>query len=372
MTQVVRLRPPQISQHTILDKIVCTRPVREGKFNISLQESHHKTIVHCYGHGGSGWTTLFGSVQKSLELYEEALYDRKMPIRVIGSGCMGLTMAIELNHRGYKIAGIYTQNLYDLPSWKAAGYFGIVSVKTDSEERENLHHLGLISFLTYQKIARGEHPYLTKQSVKQLPVYCSAETEAGIEDLEKKGVIPKSEYVSLDFENGVIHKNYKKYTSYFAHTTTLMNQLLDQVKMLKIPIEEKKIRFFDEVKENIIFNCSGFGAKELNSDLQMTPVRGHLVALNSMAGNEHMDYMIYTKVLQDGKEERIYLFPKNSYPDPDHGMNKACQGVLGGTFIPDADRLPLQSQKELDQNEFKKILDRNSIFFHGHPFEMAR
>jgi len=82
--EILRLAPPQISSETILEEIVCTRPMREGKFNISLEQSSNKTIVNCYGHGGSGWTTLFGSVNKAIELFEKTHPNKDTPIRIIG------------------------------------------------------------------------------------------------------------------------------------------------------------------------------------------------------------------------------------------------------------------------------------------------
>jgi D-amino-acid oxidase len=366
--QLVKLSPPQISSETILEEIVCTRPMREGKFNISLEQVASKTIVNCYGHGGSGWTTLFGSVNKAIELFQKKHPSTTKPIRIIGSGCMGLTTAIELNRLGYQVAGITTKDLYDIPSWRAAGYFALVSVKTSPEEQADLNKIGLNTFLTYRQIDKGEHPYITKEAVKFMPVYCSRDTDAGVEDLEARGMIPPREPVSLDFGHGVVHHDFVKYMTYFMNTTTLMRQLTQEVQTRNIPIEYKEIKSFDEVLEDIVFNCSGLGGRELNADEHMIPVRGHLVTLKNTSGSDHMDYMIYTKVKQNGKEEYIYMFPKNISVTPEHIEGLSCMGVLGGTFIPDIDQLSPSDQKELDKTEFKKMLDRNSEFFQGHFF----
>ena len=86
---IVNLTPPKISYETILERIVCTRPMRNGKFNISLEQKGGKTIVHCYGHGGAGWTTLFGLVKKAIKLFKESNPSLDTPVRVIGSGCYG-------------------------------------------------------------------------------------------------------------------------------------------------------------------------------------------------------------------------------------------------------------------------------------------
>ncbi len=365
---LIKLEPPQLSVETLSEKTACTRPMRAGKFNISVEKHAGKTIVNCYGHGGSGWTTLFGSVGKAIELFKTTNTHPDTPIRVIGSGCMGLTTAIELTRLGYHVVGISTKSLYDITSWRAAGYLALVSVKTSPEEQADLNKIGLNTFLTYQKIDRGLHPYISQEAVRYMPVFCSIDTESGVEDLEAQGMIPPKEYVTLDFGNGVTHPNYIKYMTYFMNPGILMRQLTAEVARLNIAVEIKTIHSFDEVAEEVIFNCSGLGARELNSDVNMIPVRGHLIALNNRAGTGHMDYMIYTKVEQDGKEEYIYLFPKTLSVTPENTEGVAIVGVVGGTFIPQADTLTQSDLEQLDQLEFKRMLDRNSVFFHGHPF----
>ncbi|MES2272980.1 MAG: FAD-dependent oxidoreductase [Chlamydiota bacterium] len=367
--KVVQLTPPTLNSETICEQIVCTRPMREGKFNISTESFGNKTLVNCYGMGGSGWTTLFGSVGKAIELFEQENKDKSIPIRIVGSGCMGLTSAIELSQRGYNIAGITTKSLYDMPSWRAAGYFALVSVKTSPEEQANLDKIGMDTFLTYQQIDQGMHSYIAKEAVRFIPVYCSENTDNGLENLEEMGLIPSHEEVTLDFGNGVTHPNYHAYMTYFLDTTSLMQQLTREVERLQIPIELKEIQSFDELQEEIIFNCTGMGARELNGDSKMIPVRGHLIALNEKSGIQHMDYMIYTTVTQDDREEYIYMFPKTISITPDHIQGVPCRSVLGGTFIPNVDQLSLKKQEELDIREFQQMLDRNSLFFTGELFQ---
>jgi D-amino-acid oxidase len=361
------LTPPVITEGTIANTIACTRPMREGKFNISAEKQNDKYLIHCYGHGGSGCTTSFGSVRRAIELFEQQFPEApKTPIRVIGAGYIGLTAAIELSLKGYKVSGITAKELYDIASWKNAGYFALVSVKTDENEQPNLNRIGKITFEEYKKIYEGKHPYITSECVRYLPVYCSVDTEAGVEDLEAKGLIPPREYVTLDFGNNVQHENFVKYMTYFMDTTHIMMQLRAKVASLGIEIEEKELTSFNELAETIVFNCSGLGAKQLNHDEKMIAVRGHLVNLNQDSGSEHMNYMIYTK-LDDGSY--IYMLPKCFQVTPDNISGKDVYGTLGGTFIPNTDLLSDDELFELDKAEFKKMLDRNNLFFWGKPYK---
>lgn len=358
---IVTLAPPEITSDTIQERLSCVRPMREGNPNISLEAyGDKKSIVHCYGHGGSGWTMLFGSVNKALSLFFSAKPSKNEPIRIIGGGCMGLLMAVELARQGYRVAGITSKELIDIPSWKAAGYFALVSLKTSPDQVDLVQQIGMDTFLAYQKIHRGEHPYFPKDYVRFLPVYCDQKVDSGVDYLERKGLIPKVENVTLDFGGGVRHKGYLKYMTYFINGSEMMTTLLQEVKRHGIPIEKRKLGSFEEVKENWIFNCSGMGARELSSDDLMIPVKGHLITLKPSAGKEHLNYMIHADVIQDGKVERLYMFPKINSVSPENPSGIACSGVLGGTFIRD-------NEKNSDELEFNKILERSCRFFYGTP-----
>jgi len=367
--KIIQLIPPKISLESIDQHIVATRPMREGSFNISIQTTSEKcspkTIINCYGHGGSGFTTLFGSVQKAIDLFLAAKLDKKMPIRVIGAGCVGLTTAIELHRLGYNVSGITAKSLYDIPSWKTGGYFAFVSLKTSVLEQQNLNEIGLNTFLTYKSIEKGEHPYQPKNAVEYLPVYCSQETTSGVEDLETRGFIPPRENVTLHFNGGATHHGFVKFMTYFINTTVVMQSLTAEVLRRKIPITIQAIASFGEVKEECIFCCAGLGARELQNDQKMIPVRGHLLTLNSLAGTDHMKYMIYTKVSEGDVDEYLYLFPKDRSISTDNANETVCAGVVGGTFIPNVDDLPADELAALDEREFAKLLARAQQFFYN-------
>lgn len=363
----IKLKPPYIHPRCFEKKIVCTRPMREEKFNISVEHKGSKTLVHCYGHGGSGWTTLFGSIKRALEQFSAINRSKSQPVAILGAGCMGLLMAIELTRLGFSVSRIIASKIYDTPSWNAGSYFGLVSLKTSQEEIEVLKQIGLDTFDVYETIERGLHPYLPKQCVRLMPVYCSEETDSGVAELEKLRVIPSKESVILDFENGFEYHNFVKYITYFMDTTLLMEHLFAVVHKSGIPITLKMLNAFEEVEENILFNCTGMGSQQLNGDKVLIPVRGHLIALNQHAGSLHMDYMIYTLVDQDGKKEYVYSFPKNRIVTADQKRGIAIQGILGGSFLANIDQLPLEKQLEMDTIAFQRLSERNAAFFGGTP-----
>lgn len=368
--QIVKLIPPTLTTETILQEIVCQRPVRDAGVNISLEtianNGNKKIIVNCYGHGGSGWVTLFGSVQKAIELFEREGTSKENSIKIVGSGCMGLTLAIELSRLGYHVAGITTDNLYNGASWKASGSFAMIPGNYSQAKRAEVIEMAVATFLVFQKIEKGEHPYINKHdTVRFMPFYCDLENSKELEFLEVRKLIPPKVFVTLDFGNDVSHPNFVKYMTFFMNTGIIMEQLLAEVKKLNIPIEIKKIASFAEVKENIVFNCTGVGASELNGDKNLQPVIGHMLALNAKSGKGHMDYMILATVKQNGKDEWVYYSPKNLLVTPEHPEGRQCFGVVGATYIPMKEGMSQEEAKKLNQVEFQKLLERVSLFYTG-------
>ena len=55
------LPPVRASMDRVTRITVCTRPFRADGPRLDVEQSGHKTVVHNYGHGGSGWALSWGS-----------------------------------------------------------------------------------------------------------------------------------------------------------------------------------------------------------------------------------------------------------------------------------------------------------------------
>src|SRR6202051_2354003 len=85
---------------------VCLRPFRAAGPRLDVEKVGDKTVVHNYGHGGSGWSLSWGSSSIAVE---KALAGGARDIGVIGCGALGLTSAILLQRAGAKVA-IYAKD----------------------------------------------------------------------------------------------------------------------------------------------------------------------------------------------------------------------------------------------------------------------
>ena len=102
--QLARLRA---SPDRITDITVCTRPFRAQGPRLDVEQIGQKTVVHNYGHGGSGWSLSWGS---SAIAAQKAMAAGKRDIAVVGCGALGLTSALLLQRAGARVT-IYAKDL---------------------------------------------------------------------------------------------------------------------------------------------------------------------------------------------------------------------------------------------------------------------
>src|SRR5262249_9501774 len=97
----------QASVDRITRITVCTRPFRAQGPRLDVEKIGSKTVVHNYGHGGSGWSLSWGSGAIATA---NAMATGARDIAVIGCGALGLTTALLLQRAGARVT-IYAKDL---------------------------------------------------------------------------------------------------------------------------------------------------------------------------------------------------------------------------------------------------------------------
>src|SRR5438874_61587 len=87
------LKPVKADPKLITRITVCTRPFRPQGPRLDVEQIAGKTVVHNYGHGGSGWSLSWGSGEVTVA---KALATGERDVAVIGCGALGLTSALLL------------------------------------------------------------------------------------------------------------------------------------------------------------------------------------------------------------------------------------------------------------------------------------
>ena len=104
---VLQLPPLRVSVDRITRMTVCTRPFRAQGPRMDVEKLGTKTVVHNYGHGGSGWSLSWGAGAIATA---SAMATGERDIAVIGCGALGLTTARQLQ-RAWARVTIYSKDL---------------------------------------------------------------------------------------------------------------------------------------------------------------------------------------------------------------------------------------------------------------------
>src|SRR6185436_10484126 len=97
---------------------VCLRPFRAAGPRLDVERVGEKTVVHNYGHGGSGWSLSWGSSSIAVD---KAMATGERDVAVIGCGALGLTSAILLQRAGAKVTIYAKERPPDVRSARATG-----------------------------------------------------------------------------------------------------------------------------------------------------------------------------------------------------------------------------------------------------------
>jgi D-amino-acid oxidase len=279
----VSLAPVKASWDRVIRTTVGLRPHRDAGFVLKPDTLGDKLLVHNYGHGGAGMSLAWGTGLMAAEFASE---HQSRQAAVIGCGSVGLTCARQLQRRGFEVtiyalavppnvtsnmslAG-FTPNsgLVDndrrTPEWDAqyrraadisyrqlqllAGpHFGVSWLDNYSlvnelrppnaatPERPSLN-VGLV--VGEEVLGPGEHPFPTKYALRSPQI--RIEPNIYLDNLVR------------DFQLWGGHIVIRKFDS---------------------PRELATLR------EPIVINCTGLGAKDLFGDQELVPLKGQLTVL---------------------------------------------------------------------------------------------
>jgi D-amino-acid oxidase len=113
-----KLMPIRAEVDRIFRVTVCLRPFRAAGPRLDVERVGDKTVVHNYGHGGSGWSLSWGSSSVAVE---KAMATGERNVAVIGCGALGLTSAILLQRAGARVTIYAKERPPEVRSARATG-----------------------------------------------------------------------------------------------------------------------------------------------------------------------------------------------------------------------------------------------------------
>jgi len=113
-----KLMPIRAQVDRIFRVTVCLRPFRAAGPRLDVERVGDKTVVHNYGHGGSGWSLSWGSSSIAVE---KAMGFGEKDVAVVGCGALGMTSAILLQRAGAKVTIYAKERPPEVRSARATG-----------------------------------------------------------------------------------------------------------------------------------------------------------------------------------------------------------------------------------------------------------
>jgi D-amino-acid oxidase len=277
-----RLPRVNVSADRVIRNVVGLRPFRPSGFVVRAEKLDSKTVIHNYGHGGSGITLSWGTSQLAVEL--AAGIDAR-DCAVIGCGVIGLSTARLLQLRGLRPT-IYTAAMPpSTTSNIAGGLWEPVSLYDDDRVtpafRAQYESAARFAFRYYQSFTGDDY------SVRWLPLY-SLSTHGPFQKPAPSD--PASAIDALYPSPQQLSPAENPFGAPFAYRRYSM--LIEPGPYLRALMRDFQIaggrivlRKFDApsdlaaLPEQLLFNCSGLGARELFGDAELTPIRGQLAVL---------------------------------------------------------------------------------------------
>lgn len=358
-TQVRMITPPQLTEHYLGKKILCYRPMRKGSPAMYIQTVKDKIIAHNYGHGGSGWTLGPGVTAYVAELLQKEIQEnhiqKEEPISIIGAGVIGLLSALEMLNRGYTDITIYAESFDNLASHNAGAILAPVSMENNDLMQDLINKLGIDAYKFYKNIADGKNPQFTHSGVKILPTYFENRQDSLLEPYVGVVMEPAKDVI-LDFGNGTQRKMIAYDDGIFINIYLLMDDLNRLLKN-RVKLVKRKIQDIKTLKQRIVLNCTGIGAKDLMKDNEMVPVQGHLIMLKDQKP-DNINHMIVV-FFDEGKTKSNFKIKRSFYMFPKRlpGYLEEDIGVIGGTYIEGAD------ENTPHEEEFKIMLEAAKRFY---------
>jgi len=344
--------------------LIGVRPHRKGGVRLELDPapletpSGKKHLIHNYGHGGGGITLSWGCAAVATELVEQAMervrLDRKNPaVAVLGTGVVGLTAATEIRRRWPALpVTVYARDLdvRSTTSFVAGGQFEPSGIFREYEGDDSRQR----TFASYLRKARDRIVQIQRSGQRQL--YGVAERKNYTLDHEVRAfdlatppdVVPGFRKGKLPFEK--LNAVGREYSNWLINPTILLPRLVQDLQGAGVRFVRRQFEDVREVAalaENVIVNCTGYGAKKLFADAAMVAQRGHLV------------------VLQKTQEKQLYFFSGGcENPVIAYVFCRQEDIVVGGTVQAGND---LATAVPGDEPIFQRIIANARQLFGGHP-----
>ena len=277
---LLRLAPVRVSYDRIIRATVGLRPHRPPGFVLRAEKLDAKTLIHNYGHGGSGMSLSWGTGQMAAEL---ALEQSARRAAVLGCGVVGLTTARQLQRRGFQVTMYAAAVPPDTTSNMSLAGFTPTSglVSNDRRTPEWDAQFRRAVEIAYRQLQLMTGP---KYGISWINNYALSDTEPMgggtntlLPDSVRTGqVVYGPGQHPFPFKYAIERPDMRIEPSIYLDalvSDVIANGGRIVIRRFSTPAD------IMTVEEPVIVNCTGLGARDIFKDAELMPLKGQLIVL---------------------------------------------------------------------------------------------
>lgn len=356
----LQLPPLRLSVDRISRITVCTRPFRPQGPRLDVEKIGDKTVIHSYGHGGSGWSLSWGN---GSVVTAKAMATGEREIGVIGAGAIGLTSAIQLQRAGARVT-IYAK---ELPPFVRSSY-ATGSYTPDSRIAHEEHVNPEFKKLWEQMARETYTTYQTFLGVAGTPVEFIESYSVSDSQTQRRREEPSSRPAFAELQRELtpdllsnrieyLPGNHPFGQRYVRRNTQLMFNIASYSRILMQEFEALGGKFeitefhtpndFQRIREKTIVHATGYGARALMKDESVVPVRGQITRVIPQAditygvGYHNVSFLPRRDTfLIQFTGDSDYFGYGNENADPDRTEAELSVNTIASLFPPVAGLVP--------------------------------
>ncbi len=331
---------------------MCLRPFRAAGPRLDIERVGDKTVIHNYGHGGSGWSLSWGS---SSIATEKALSTGEREFAVIGCGALGLTSATLLQRAGAKVTIYAKERPPDVRSSRATGAFtpdsrialsGSVSPDFPAVW-EKMARKSLQVYASYLGLSGNPVEWTDRYTLSDAPAEAgAARDDAGGLQFAHYGsriadVTPRSQELAPGthpFPTSFARRNSGLTFNIAAYSKQLITDFLIEGGRIE-QLEFHSPSALAQLPQKVAINATGYGARALWKGESIVPIRGQIAWL---IPQPEVNYgVIYRDIVVLGRRDGIVVQAhalneadgyNDANEDPNRNEAEAAVGVVAELY----------------------------------------
>jgi len=271
-----KLWPMRLTADRVARVVVGLRPYRPGGYVVRAESLGAKRLVHNYGHGGSGITLSWGTSHQALDI---GFAGSGRSHAVIGAGAVGLATARLIQHRGGQVT-IYAESLPpDTTSNIAGGQFHTSWLydgeSVDDAWKAQFGQALRLSYRHFQTLIGGPYGVTWRRN------YFVTDERQDFGPLSHSTADTLPEMTVLEpGQHPFGHHWLQRFSAMQIEPMVYLQAMLEDILTAGGKVVVRKFNAPAElaaVPEEVVFNCTGLGARALFGDATMIAARGQLV-----------------------------------------------------------------------------------------------